>query len=202
MDLSSFSSLSPPKFLDHHFNFMAKTQRYFEAPHSINWDDLYYRFNEHLTTSLRQKFPFPTLQFFHTFSLIKLKPSFFFLPTNDGNPRYCSKCTISCIPKAVMISCLVASVVDLIKKMAVLFLFTFWCDSSSYFSRIARIFLHSSPLALQKRRLSFANNKWVSAGPLRQRGKPLISPEIVACWIRPWRPSVQSRKRKGDSWSP
>ena len=181
---------------------MAKTQRYFEAPHSISWDDLYYPLMSTSRPVWDKSFPSQPCNFFHTFSLIKLKPSFFFLPTNDGKPRYYSKCTISCIPKAVMISCLVAFVVDLLKKMTVLFLFTFWCDSSSYFSRIARIFLHSSPLALQKRRLSSANSKWVSAGPLRQRGKPLISPEIVACWIRPWRPLVQSRKRKGDNGSP
>ena len=128
--------------------------------------------------------------FFHTFSLIKLKPSFFLLPTNDGSPRYCSKCTNSCKPKAAMISCLVASMVDLLKKIVILFLFTFWPKSPSYFSRISMIFLHSSPLALQKRRLSSANNKSISVGPLWQRGKPLISPKFVACWIRPWRPSV------------
>ena len=192
MDLSFFSSLSPPKFLNHGFNFVAKTQMYFEAPHSISWDGLYCRFNEHLTTGLRQDFPFPTMQFFSHLLLDKIEAFFLFSTHQWWQPKVLFKIHNFMYTKAAIISCFVASVVDLLKKIAILFLFTFWPDSSSYFSRIVRIFLHSSPLAIQKRRLSSANNKWVSAGPLQQSGKPLISPEIATCWIRPWRPSVQS----------
>ena len=149
-----------------------------------------------------KSFPSQPYNFRHTFSLIKLNPSFFLLLTKDGSPRYCSKCTISCRPKAALISCLVYLYVDLLKNMAVLFLFTFWLDSPSYVSRMLIIFLHSSPVALQKRRLSSANKRWVSVGPLWQRKKPFISPTLAACWMRPWRPSVQRRKRKWDNGSP
>ena len=87
MDLSFFSSLFPPKFLDYGFNFMAKTQRHFEAPHSISWDGLYYCFNEHLKTGLRQEFPFLSLQFFPHLLLDKIEAFFLFSTHQWWQPK-------------------------------------------------------------------------------------------------------------------
>ena len=64
------------------------------------------------------------------------------------------------------------------------------------------IFSHSLGAALQNKRLSSANNKWVSLRPRQHKEKPLMSPVCIACFMSPYSPSVHSRKRKKDSGSP
>ena len=58
---------------------------------------------------------------------------------------------------------------------------------------------HSSMDALQKRRLSSAKNKWVSLKPFLQIDTPLILSNSAALESKPWSPSVQKRKRYGES---
>ena len=102
----------------------------------------------------------------------------------------------------LFISCLVSSSVDVLKKMAVLFLLTFCLEAALYWFKMPSTLPYSSRVDLQNKRLSSANNKWVSLGPCRHRKKPLIYPIMAACWMSPCRPSVHRRKRKGDSVSP
>ena len=105
-------------------------------------------------------------------------------------------------PKATFISCLVSLGVHLLKNKAVLFLLTFCPDASSYIFKISNTLSHSSIVALQKRRLSYAKSRWVSLGPLLHCEKPCISLLFSALLISPFRRSIQSSKRKGDSESP
>ena len=94
--------------------------------------------------------------------------------------------------------CLLALVIDLLKNKAVLSLFIFWPETSSYNDSKSITLLHSVELALQNRRLSSAENKWVSLGPYLHNLKPLISPFLAAFLIRPCRPLVHKRNRKGE----
>ena len=52
-----------------------------------------------------------------------------------------------------------------------------------------------------KQRLSFANNKWVSSGPLLHKEKPFISPILAALLMSPCNPSIQSKNKKRDRGS-
>ena len=97
---------------------------------------------------------------------------------------------------------LLASVTDLLKNKDVLSLFIFWPETSSYKDSKSITLLHFVELAIQNRRISSAKNKWVSLGPCLHNLKPLMSPLLVAFLIRPYRPSVHRRKRKGERGSP
>ena len=76
------------------------------------------------------------------------------------------------------------SMVDLLKKIAVLSLLIFCPNQDSYSLNKFKTLLQSSVIDLQKSKLSSAKNKWVSLGPRLHKEKPLISPFLVECLMR------------------
>lgn len=92
--------------------------------------------------------------------------------------------------------------VDLLKKRAVFSLLIFCPDDDSYIVSSFRILSHSSKLALQNNKLSYAKKQIISFGPHLQGEKPIIPPSTIAFLKSSCNPSVHNRKRKGDRRSP
>ena len=63
MDFSFITPLTPPKFPNKHFNFLAETQRKTKTTHSEGRNSLDYSFQQHFFARLRKQFLLPPLKF-------------------------------------------------------------------------------------------------------------------------------------------
>ena len=146
-------------------------------------------------------FSFRPCSFFQTLSLRKIK-LFLARPTKVGNPKYFSYCQITGTPKICWIySCKGKGLFEL-KNKFVFSLFIFWPDPFSYTSKISKILLYSTFVALQNSTLPSAKNKWETLGPFLQIATPQICPSISTWWIKLYNPIAHNKNKYGDRGSP
>ena len=133
---------------------------------------------------------------------MKLRLAILFLPSTAGRPRYFSYSCTSLTPNSLIISIFLSSGVALLKNTVVFSLFSFWPKACSYNTKILLITSKSLLIAQQKRRVSFAKNKWEIFGPFLQREKPLIASDLVAYCSWQFKALEQIKNRYGKRGSP
>lgn len=183
-------------------NLLIRDSIYWHKPNESLKQDIEYVGKAWATTLIRisqlawnKSLPSHSCKFFHTHCLMLSKHSILFTTHKGWQIEIYFIVLYNGTPIASLINICMSCGVDLLKK-SFFFLSIYFLPQCSHKSReFPVIFWHSLTFALQKIRLSFANNKWVSLGPLRQTETPVISLSAVAFSISPCRPSVHRRKR-------
>lgn len=116
MNLSSFTPLAPPKFLNECLNILTKTYRQSETTHSKSRNSLNHDLQQHLLTGLWKEFFLHPCTFPQTLSFMSFRLAFFLLRTTAGNPKYFSFSLISRTPRRFFNSSSVISNTFLLKK--------------------------------------------------------------------------------------
>lgn len=145
--------------------------------------------------ALEKTFLCHELSNYQTFSFIELMNTFFSWPTKEGKPRYFSWHSQSDIWSSYWKYHWMAWLVLGEKERADFWKLICWPKAFPYKSKTLLMEQQEDLLALQNKRLSSTNKRWVIYGAPWAIDKPFRAWQVCYAFKRLERPSVQMRKR-------